>query len=350
MPYLSMASRSTPMPKAKPVKLLRVDAAVLQHLGVDHAGAEDLEPAGLLAGAAALAVLPAAPAADRAGDVDLGPRLDEREVARAEARPGPGPEVGAGEGGQRALEIREGDALADAEPLDLVEHGRVGLVVVGAVDAPRADDADGRRPRAQHGADLHRRGVGAQQDLPLRPPLPQRGRVDVEGVLHVPGGVIGRDVERLEVVPVELDLRPGGDLVAEAGEDGGDLVGGPGERVPVAAGQEAPPRQRDVEGRAAELGLQAEVGQGGLPGGEQGLHLVADAVGDLADPRPLLGGQAPHAAQRGGELALLAEEADPERLERRLVGGAGAGLPGCGGQRLERCEEVGHARLRRGRP
>ena len=51
---------------------------------------------------------------------------------------------------------------ADAQPLDLVEHRRVPQVVVVAVDAARADDAD-RRLAREHGADLHRRGVGAQQ-------------------------------------------------------------------------------------------------------------------------------------------------------------------------------------------
>src|SRR6266702_6810120 len=78
--------------------------AVVEHLRVDHARPEDLQPAGLLARPAALAVFPARPAAERARDVDLRAGLDEREVARPEARLRAGAEEGAREGGQRALE------------------------------------------------------------------------------------------------------------------------------------------------------------------------------------------------------------------------------------------------------
>ena len=79
MPYFSMAMRSIPMPKAKPWYRGAVDAAVLQHVGMDHAAAQDLQPV------AAVADLQlAAPA--QAADIDLGRGLGEGEEAGAEAQ------------------------------------------------------------------------------------------------------------------------------------------------------------------------------------------------------------------------------------------------------------------------
>ncbi len=52
--------------------------------------------------------------------------------------------------------------LVDHEPLDLMEHRRVGLVEVGAIGAAGADDAD-RRLLRQHGAHLHGARMRAQQ-------------------------------------------------------------------------------------------------------------------------------------------------------------------------------------------
>ena len=57
------------------------------------------------------------------------------------------------------------------------------------------------------------------------------GRVEVEGVVHVHRRMIGREVEREEVVPVGLDLGPDRDGEADAAEDLDDLVHHPGDRV-----------------------------------------------------------------------------------------------------------------------
>jgi hypothetical protein len=64
-----------------------------------------------------------------------------------------------------------------------------------------------RRPVSHlfHEVDLRRRGVGAQQNR-LR--LTQ---IEVEGVPHPARRMGGRNVERLEVVPVGLDLGAFGD-------------------------------------------------------------------------------------------------------------------------------------------
>src|SRR5690349_22567958 len=63
---------------------------------------------------------------------------------------------------ERPFEMAEMRLLVDDEALDLVEHRRVRLVRIGTVGAAWCYDAD-RRLLLEHGADLHRRSVRAQQ-------------------------------------------------------------------------------------------------------------------------------------------------------------------------------------------
>ena len=77
-----IARRSRPMPKAQPEYTSGSMPQPRENLGVDHAGAQDLDPALALAGGAALA------AALVALDVHLAAGLGEGEVVRAEAGDG----------------------------------------------------------------------------------------------------------------------------------------------------------------------------------------------------------------------------------------------------------------------
>src|SRR6185312_10276359 len=128
---------------------LRIDAAVLQHVRMHHAAAEHLQPAAL-----AILGLPA--------DVDLGRRLGKGEIAGAETHLEIAFEERADELGQGALEVGETGSLVNQQAFDLMEHRRVSLVRIAAVDLARRDDAD-RRLATGHRADLHRRGMRAQQ-------------------------------------------------------------------------------------------------------------------------------------------------------------------------------------------
>ncbi len=126
--------------------------------GVDHAAAQEFDPAAVFALAAALA------SAEDAGDLNVGAGLGEGEEGREET----GFDVAAEEGlhgvVERALEVGEGDVGVDAEAFDLMEDGGVGGVGgVVAVDLAGDDDAD-RRGLRDHGADLHGAGVGAHQE------------------------------------------------------------------------------------------------------------------------------------------------------------------------------------------
>ena len=103
----------------------------------------------------------------------------------------------------------------------------MGRIRVGAVHAPRAEHLDGRL-FALHHADLPRRSLRTEQKF----------AADEEGVLHIARGVVGGDVERLEVVVVLLDLRPLEHVEAHAREDVDQLLLDEGDGVDGTAARE----------------------------------------------------------------------------------------------------------------
>jgi hypothetical protein len=115
--------------------------------------------------------------------------------------------------------------LVDQQALDLVEHRRVGLVAVAAVDLAGGDHAQ-RRLVILHVAHLHTGGMRAQQ----------AAIAEVERVVHRARRMVRREVQRLEIVEIVLDLRTVGEFVAEAAEDLGDALQRAADRMHAAAG------------------------------------------------------------------------------------------------------------------
>jgi len=192
-----------------------IDAAVFEHFGMDHAGAEDFKPAGVFAEAAALGV------AGDAGDVHFKSGFDEGKEAGTVACFDGRLEKLSEEFVHGGEEVGEGDVLIDIEAFDLMEEdvrsAADGLV---AVDGARCDDADGRLVGFHH-AELGVGGVCAEEQV----------GVDVEGVLHVAGGMVGREVESFEVVVVGVDVGAVLDGEAHAGEHLEDLFHHAGDGV-----------------------------------------------------------------------------------------------------------------------
>ncbi len=149
--------RSMPMPQAKPVNLFRVVADRLEDRWMHHPAAAQLDPPGSLAHRTTGAVaLPAA-------EVDFRARLRSTERSSS----GSGRDVRrkhlARERQQRPLQIGQRQPFADGQPFDLSEGRRVRQVqIVAPIDTAGHDDADRRLVRL-HVADLHRRGMGAEQ-------------------------------------------------------------------------------------------------------------------------------------------------------------------------------------------
>src|SRR6185312_14109133 len=276
---------------------LRIDAARHEHVGMHHATAGDLEPAGVLAGAAALAL------AEHTGHVDFGGRLGKGEVRGPKAHREITLEERLQEPVQRRLHVGEADVLVDLESLDLVEHWRVRHVGIAPIDPSWRHDCD-RRALAQHGADLHRRGMRAQE-APVR---------EIERVVHRPRGVIGREVERLEVVEIVLDLRTRGDLEARAAKDLLHAQARQRDWMEPAA-LLAAARQRDVDAAGGELPLDIRPRQRLAPRLDGSPHPLLGLVDPLAGRRPLGGREAAQGFQLLGEGALLPEPAYPCLIE-----------------------------------
>ena len=141
-----------------------------------------------------------------------------------------------------------------------MEHRRVRQIeVVATIDRTDRDQPH-RRIVLLHVPDLHRGRVRAQQRERLRRVRSlsasrcaverinrRRQRLrEIQRVLHVARRVVGRHVERFEVVIVVLDLRAFEDLIAEAREDLLHLLAHQAERMAIAEHRRAA-GQRDVD-------------------------------------------------------------------------------------------------------
>ncbi len=236
--------------------------------------------------------------ADVAAHIDLRGGFGEREVGRAHADLGVRAEHLAGEQEDGLLEVREGDVLVDIEALHLVEDAvRAGADGFVAEHAARADHAD-REGLGFHRTHLHGGGVGAEQE-----------RIQVaggheEGVLHLAGRVVRREVQGLEHVPVVLDLGAFRDVIAEFAEDVHDLLPDDGDGV-------AGTQFERVAGHRQVL-LRREIHGGGRGLLLQLVDLRGDALLELVELLPILPlhlrGDAPELLHQRGDGALLAEE------------------------------------------
>jgi len=180
----------------------------------------------------------------------------------------------------------------------------MGDVGVGPVHLPGRDDPHGRLLLFHH-ADLDRRGVGPEKKV-FR---------DVEGRLHVAGGVVLGHVEGFEIVVVQFDLGALGDGEAQRGEDPADLLRHLGDRVQGPSG-EPPPGQGHVD----PLLHEPSVFLRGLNPLEHRVDPLRegllDLVGQLSHRGPLLRRHGREAAQDRREHPLATQVLRPDRLDR----------------------------------
>ena len=221
-------------------------------------------------------------------------------------------------------------------PLDLGEHPFVrGVGRLVAVAGPGHDHADGRRVRLQI-ADLHRRGVRAQQPARgrLRPVRRVAGgafwvsavRVDPDRVPHVARGMVARDAQAVEVVRVPLDLGALDDVEAHLSEDA--LHGATGERdgVQLALGQGARGQRHVDRGGGLRGGGAAAQRLAALVEGR--FERVLEPVRALANRGPVRRGQIADAAQDARQQPFAAQVARAPVVQRGRVGRGGRGRDG----------------------
>ena len=264
-----------------------------------HAGAEDFHPAGLLAGRAAGA------AADLTLHVHLGGRLGERKERRAEAHLRGRREDTPSECRQRRLEVDECDAFIDCEAFNLLEHRRVRRVErISAVAASRDDDANRRRV-ALEGADLHGRGVRAQQDVAAQ----------VKAVLRVERRMVFGKVQCVEVVALRLGFRSDYAREAQLAEDVADLVHHLRDEVQPAAPL-APARHGEVDvGQTRRAALELTLARF-----DGAFELPLQGIRGSADFPACVGVQRGESFENIGEsTSLAAQELGFELLETAFV-------------------------------
>ena len=301
-----------------------VDPAGLQHPRVDHPAAAPLDPALALAGpAGSVGVADRVAVADEALQVHLGRRLGEREVVG----PHPGP------GRRRTWPARSGrgcraDAprvmpLSTHQTFDLVEHRQVGgVVLVGAVhparDRPRRSAA---RASAARGSAPARCGCAA----PARRPAGSTNKVSC----MVRAGMVGDEVERVEVDPLRLELGPLGHLPAHGDEDVLHQVHQGGDRVHRA--DRAPGSTGSVT--STRSSTSARVSSAALISASRACRawLIWPGPGRSATPASLraCGGSAPIS-----RLARAIGDRSPAWASRACLSSADGGRRGEGGQRL----------------
>jgi hypothetical protein len=142
-----------------------------------------------------------------------------------------------------------------------------------------------------------------------------------ERVVHLPGRVADREIERREVVVIGLDVGAFGDGKTHVRENGREFVDDLADRMdaPARLGSVAH-RQRDVEALGGEALLERRVGERLLARRDRRLHLIAQAVDQGTLALALLGRHRAEGLQKLGDGALLAQRGDTHAFERGLVG------------------------------
>ena len=200
------------------------------------------------------------------------------------------------------------DVVTDGESLHLMEHGRMRHVGVAAEGPAGRDDAIWRRRRL-HVTNLHGRCMRPQQQR--RATL---FRLQIKRVVHLPGGVFGRNVERREVVKVVLDVRTFGDGETHVGENRNDLVDDLRHRV-YAALRLGAGRQRDVNTLRFQLFRQGGVLKRVAARLDGRCDLVLERVERRAARPPVRSIDGTEPLHQGGDGTLSAEGTDPQGFE-----------------------------------
>ncbi len=137
--------------------------------------------------------------------------------------------------------------------------------------------------------------------------------VDVKRVLHRSGGVVLRDVQRLEGIVVGLHQRPFGHLESESDKDVDDLLQHLGERVKPACARH-PAGERDVQALGLQAALPLRAVQLGQLFRDGGLDQSPHPVGHLANDLALLDRQHSQGLADPGQRSLAAQVGDLQLL------------------------------------
>src|SRR5699024_5001606 len=149
----------------------------------------------------------------------------------------------------------------------------------------------------------------------------------VEGVMHGARRMMRRKIQRLEIVVIVLDLRPGSNLETQPLENIEQTIEGAIDRM-TAARIDRAPRQGDVDGLRVQARVEALARQHGAAFADGLFERMLGAVDLLTSLTPLFRRQLPQTLELCGERPLLAEKAHPDFVQAALALGPGDLLEG----------------------
>lgn len=130
------------------------------------------------------------------------------------------------------------------------------------------------------------------------------------------------DVQRVEIIPIRVDLRPFGDGKAHLGQDRGHLFRHLTDRVNGAL-THATRRQRHVQPFRPQAFVQRGIAQRGLLGGKGRVDLVLQRIQRRPGDLPLLGRHLAKLAHFQRHFAFFAHGRQADLLQRGFVAGIG---------------------------
>ena len=120
---------------------------------------------------------------------------------------------------QHPFEVGHRDVFINCKPFDLMKHRRVGLIIIRAVNAARANHPH-RGAGFFHGADLNRAGMRAKH---MRRTVVPVGPVHIKRVHFSAGRMMPGDVQGVKIIPIGINSRPFGHGKTHIGKDCSDF-------------------------------------------------------------------------------------------------------------------------------
>ena len=151
--------------------------------------------------------------------------------------------------------------------------------------------------------------------------------------MFLPGRVFGRNVQRVEIVPVAFDLRTLGHGKAHIGENRSQFLHHLADRMD-GADTAGPRGEGDIQPFRAQAFVQRDIAQSDLFGAQCRVNLILQQVQQGPGGAALIGFHLAKARHQGGNLTLLAQGGDTQILQPGLVRDIGHGGQVFGLQRV----------------
>ena len=164
--------------------------------------------------------------------------------------------------------MSHGRCLVDNQPFDLMKHRGMGGIVIRTVSPARRNNAY-RQRMVFHRAYLHRRRMGSDHKAVVL--VFTVGIRNIKGILHLTGRMVGRHIQRIEIMELVFNIRSFGNFKTHFAENRRNFFINFADRMnaPLLFGTN---RQRYVNSLGRKLGIKFLGSQLFLSGVKRLLH------------------------------------------------------------------------------